>query len=107
MPFSGEAFPPLKKWTMEMRHEELISTGRRDNAKRLKTRLSDLGSSSILSDTTLHFVLCDLAENLNSHFPECGEVYASSFRIVGGGDTQFGGHPWQGRIYLKIFRFHV
>ena len=25
---------------------------------------------------------------------ECGEVHASSFRIVGGEDTQFGGHPW-------------
>jgi hypothetical protein len=28
---------------------------------------------------------------------ECGEVYASSFRIVGGEDTQFGGHPWMVR----------
>ena len=30
----------------------------------------------------------------NPLFAECGEVHASSFRIVGGEDTQFGGHPW-------------
>ena len=30
----------------------------------------------------------------NPLFVECGEVHASSFRIVGGEDTQFGGHPW-------------
>ena len=36
---------------------------------------------------------------------ECGEVYAGSFRIVGGDDTQFGGHPWMvSYIYLSISR---
>jgi len=29
---------------------------------------------------------------------KCGEVHASSFRIVGGEDTQFGGHPWMAAI---------
>ena len=32
--------------------------------------------------------------NIECLISECGEVYASSFRIVGGDDTQFGGHPW-------------
>ena len=35
-------------------------------------------------------------------FSECGEVYASSFRIVGGEDTQFGGHPWMVREHLFL-----
>ncbi len=34
---------------------------------------------------------------------ECGEVYTSSFRIVGGEDTHFGGHPWQ----VSEARVHV
>lgn len=34
---------------------------------------------------------------------ECGEVYASAFRIVGGGDTQFGGHPWQVAVIKQSF----
>ena len=33
---------------------------------------------------------------------ECGEVYASSFRIVGGEDTQFGGHPWMVGIVVIV-----
>ena len=34
-------------------------------------------------------------------------MYASSFRIVGGEDTQFGGHPWMVKIFhhdfVKVF----
>ena len=51
--------------------------------------------------------MCSFAENLHSHFPECGEVYASSFRIVGGGDTQFGGHPWQESVSRRPDVFNV
>ena len=36
-------------------------------------------------------------------FLECGEVHASSFRIVGGEDTQFGGHPWMVGFFSYIF----
>ena len=37
------------------------------------------------------------------HFPECGETYTSTYRIVGGADTQFGGHPWQVAVIKQSF----
>ena len=39
----------------------------------------------------------------NPLLAECGEVHASSFRIVGGEDTQFGGHPWMVGVSFPIF----
>lgn len=34
---------------------------------------------------------------------ECGETYTSTYRIVGGQDTQFGGHPWQVAVIKVSF----
>ena len=34
---------------------------------------------------------------------ECGRVRTGSFRIVGGEDTQFGGHPWQVALIKQSF----
>ena len=36
-------------------------------------------------------------------FSECGETYTSTYRIVGGADTQFGGHPWQVAVIKQSF----
>ena len=36
-------------------------------------------------------------------FSECGETYTSTYRIVGGQDTQFGGHPWQVAVIKQSF----
>ncbi len=36
-------------------------------------------------------------------FLECGETYTSTYRIVGGEDTQFGGHPWQVAVIKQSF----
>jgi len=35
--------------------------------------------------------------------PQCGETYTSTYRIVGGADTQFGGHPWQVAVIKQSF----
>eukprot|EP00093_Oithona_nana_P008136 08136.XXX_488190_489622_1 [CDS] Oithona nana genome sequencing. len=35
--------------------------------------------------------------------PQCGETYTSTYRIVGGDDTQFGGHPWQVAVIKQSF----
>ena len=40
---------------------------------------------------------------LNPTFSECGETYTSTYRIVGGQDTQFGGHPWQVAVIKQSF----
>lgn len=32
----------------------------------------------------------------------CGEVYTSSYRIVGGEDTAFGGHPWMVAVIKQV-----
>ena len=34
---------------------------------------------------------------------ECGRVRTGSFRIVGGEDTQFGGHPWQVALIKQVW----
>merc|ERR1712223_1664161 len=34
---------------------------------------------------------------------KCGETYTSTYRIVGGADTQFGGHPWQVAVIKQSF----
>ena len=44
-----------------------------------------------------------LVQSESHLFSECGETYTSTYRIVGGQDTQFGGHPWQVAVIKQSF----
>ena len=56
-----------------------------------------------ITDFDYKFVYTNVFD-FDNYFKECGEVYASSFRIVGGEDTQFGGHPWMVSCDPKILK---
>lgn len=74
----------------------------------------DLNCRSLVLETTALPIVPQIVPNIlnallystiwvNHVFTECGEVYTSSYRIVGGEDTAFGGHPWMVAVIKQGF----